>query len=588
MGLVLDPISAYGVPAPLADQGEGFLLGMHSTYDPEYRTQFYTRPGDERYVSSGCVNCRPEDFTTMMNTLGGPDTVMVVDTKNPNDKRLFEAAMQRKVQKQNDRQAYTVVPSGGGMPTTMGTSRYEYGGQTLDQVYQMMKRGGLNYDPKKKKGKQESFEEYQMRMGGLSKYQGPDQSQVGPEAYDPSPMYADWGNTENELPPPAADPLPIMKFPPFPRDNMNDNIDYSEDPLNTERTNREINRFRKPELRRTRREIELLQKQSDAPYTPSVYYQQQQQSKQNQSGQDQRSAFGPGGRGQGQNPYSNNLYNTYQTGQNFTNMFGNKAGAWSSIIGGGLSAMAGFGSGFGKSKFRYKQYDSKGNVIDKGRLKGESANIAASNLFNRYGQPQQQQQVAQQQVAPQNTKMGYGFNVPHMGKLPDMVPYRFEEGVDQIAKPPTKYFQAGGNPSMDFRYTTYTGPNEQSMMSSAWSSGVADAFELNRREDELEKLRTRSTGMSMVPATTAQKTQAGSPQGAINAPSFVPKTTVGNFGQDTYMQNPMMNYGQYGGMMMDDLYEDGGEYELDDMTPEDRDELLRRLIAAGYDIEYLD
>ena len=92
----------------------------------------------------------------------------------------------------------------------------------------------------------------------------------------------------------------------------------------------------------------------------------------------------------------------------------------------------------------------------------------------------------------------------------------------------------------------------------------------------------------MVPATTAQKTQAGSPQGAINAPSFVPKTTVANFGQDAYMQRPVMNYGQYGGMMMDDMYQDGGEYDLSDMTPQERDDVIRRLAAAGYDIEYLD
>jgi hypothetical protein len=579
LGLVLNPIAAYGMAPP-----DAVNVGIHGTYNPAVRNQFYTRPGEERNVSYGCINCRPSDYTTMMANLGGPDTLMVVDSQNPSDRQLFDSAVKQKGQREQNRQAYTVTPTIGGMPTSTGT-RYEYGGQTLDQVYQMMKRGGLNYDPKKKKGKQETFEEYQMRMGGLSKYQGNNQSQVGPDDYENLNAWQKMRMGVKDFFTEGSDAsINVNRFPDKIRDNrqipnqrydlLGDNYTNSPDgaydqlPYVKQKYDTDPSRINR-----------MNQQNQQAP----------QQQGQQQSGQDQRSAFGPGsGRSTGQGAGSDNLYNTYQTGQNFTNMFGNKAGAWSSIIGGGLSAMAGFGSGFGKSKFRYKQYDSKGNVIDKGRLKGESANIAASNLFNRYGQPQQQQQVAQQQMAPQNTKMGYGFNVPHMGKLPDMVPYRFEEGVDQIAKPPTKYFQAGGNPSMDFKYTTYTGPNEQSMMPSAWSAGVADAFELNRREEELEKMAMRSTGMSMVPATTAQKTQAGSPQGAINAPGFVPKTTVGNFGQDTYMQNPMMNYAQYGGMMMDDLYEDGGEYDLDDMTPEDRDELLRRLVAAGYDIEYLD
>ncbi len=469
---------------------------------------------------------------------------------------------------------------------------FEYGGQTLDQVYQMMKRGGLNYDPKKKKGKQETFEEYQMRMGGLSKYQGVDQSEVDESDYEMPPDETAWS---------AADEANYNQL--FGNDNKR------MDPNWLPGASR---RFMRKEARRQRafdRQAQRQHKQNAAnpsfmktpagPDEGAGYDQslgvndgfptvtldaqgrivtpgQQQQTAQ-QLGQDQRSAFGPGGGGgagaQGQNPYSNNAYNAYDTGKNFTNMFGNRAGAMSSIIGGGLSAMAGFGSGFGKSKFRFRNYDAKGNRVGpQGRLKGQAADIAASNLFNRYGQPQQQQQ---QPAMPFTQQVGN----------------QFMQNLKQNIMGPAgtrQYFQAGGNPSMDFKYTTYTGPNEQSMMPTAWSAGVADAFDLNRREEELEKMRMRSTGMSMVPATTAQKTQAGSPQGAINAPSFVPKTTVANFGQDAYMQRPVMNYGQYGGMMMDDMYQDGGEYDLSDMTPQERDDVIRRLAAAGYDIEYLD
>lgn len=46
----------------------------------------------------------------------------------------------------------------------------EYGGQTIDDIYQMMKKGGLNVDAKKKKGgelSQESFAKYLMKNGGF-------------------------------------------------------------------------------------------------------------------------------------------------------------------------------------------------------------------------------------------------------------------------------------------------------------------------------------------------------------------------------------------------------------------------------------
>lgn len=59
----------------------------------------------------------------------------------------------------------------------------QYGGTTdIDQAYQMMKRGGMDMNPKKKKGgkfTQESFEEYVMRNGGDLPIHQWQQSQTG-------------------------------------------------------------------------------------------------------------------------------------------------------------------------------------------------------------------------------------------------------------------------------------------------------------------------------------------------------------------------------------------------------------------------
>jgi hypothetical protein len=48
----------------------------------------------------------------------------------------------------------------------------EYGGQSdLEKIYQVMKKGGFNMNPRKKKGGGESFDQFMMRMGGLPKAQ---------------------------------------------------------------------------------------------------------------------------------------------------------------------------------------------------------------------------------------------------------------------------------------------------------------------------------------------------------------------------------------------------------------------------------
>jgi hypothetical protein len=118
----------------------------------------------------------------------------------------------------------------------------------------------------------------------------------------------------------------------------------------------------------------------------------------------------------------------------------------------------------------------------------------------------------------------------------------------------------------------------------AFSAGVADQFEANRMEDLREQARNRSA-VSNFAATTATKTVAGSPQGALNAPSFVPFTTESSFGQDAYLNRPMQ-MAQYGGNILDQ-FDDDQEVDLSEMTPQERDNFLKAVYAAGGSVEFL-
>lgn len=88
----------------------------------------------------------------------------------------------------------------------------EYGGQTLDEIYQKMKAGGLNFDPKKKRGgelSKETFAQYIQRNGGnLPKHQVKGQTFGPPTQLEDfsqrvSPIYApereDYGMPTDEV-----------------------------------------------------------------------------------------------------------------------------------------------------------------------------------------------------------------------------------------------------------------------------------------------------------------------------------------------------------------------------------------------------
>jgi hypothetical protein len=72
---------------------------MHQTYDPARRAPFYDKSGDQRGKSYGCVNGRCGDVATMFNQVADRDTVMVIDSRRPEDQQFLKQAQKRVTKK---------------------------------------------------------------------------------------------------------------------------------------------------------------------------------------------------------------------------------------------------------------------------------------------------------------------------------------------------------------------------------------------------------------------------------------------------------------------------------------------------------
>lgn len=98
-GMVRDvePIPAFGVPAPKSKD-----LGFHLTYmDPsnpavyKNRDSLYRGKESDRNASYGCINCEKESYEAFNKALPKTDTMLVLDSKNLNDRLLLEQAKAR-------------------------------------------------------------------------------------------------------------------------------------------------------------------------------------------------------------------------------------------------------------------------------------------------------------------------------------------------------------------------------------------------------------------------------------------------------------------------------------------------------------
>ena len=141
----------------VAKEGGEPCIGCFDKYNPSPQAQdlnwFYKKEGGEAFPQA---NMYPESWAGYSGTLyaTGGEAFPQAQTYLPYDR------------------------AGETRPNFMfaaGGSSDQFGGQyTNDQVYKIMEAGGLNMDPKKKRGKgmsKDQFSDYLMKNGGLTKYQ---------------------------------------------------------------------------------------------------------------------------------------------------------------------------------------------------------------------------------------------------------------------------------------------------------------------------------------------------------------------------------------------------------------------------------
>lgn len=157
---------------------------------------------------------------------------------------------------------------------------------------------------------------------------------------------------------------------------------------------------------------------------------------------------------------------------------------------------------------------------------------------------------------------------------------------------PAKQYGGGNNPG-DFKYTYRDQPQglENYAAALSFQSGALDAIQAAKqqkaRENMLMSQDTISSGI-MGPIAAADK--AMGPSGTINMPGAInPYLTgqPGNFGfnqfQPSMLQNQMV---KFGGDILDQ-FEDGGVYDLDGMSDEDVREFVNAIYAAGGSVDFL-
>lgn len=148
-GFNMDPIPAYGAPAPKAK-----AIAAHTTYpgDMARRDPLYRGPGDERNASYGCINCRKPDINSLTNQFPQGDTAIIVDSRNGNDRHYLK-------------ESYGIQHQFGG--ATDGAYEYGYGGMYAEggtnnpgfhalpdyvqhQILSNMAYGGIHINPANK------------------------------------------------------------------------------------------------------------------------------------------------------------------------------------------------------------------------------------------------------------------------------------------------------------------------------------------------------------------------------------------------------------------------------------------------------
>lgn len=465
----------------------------------------------------------------------------------------------------------------------------EFGGQAdLESIYRVMKAGGLNKNPRKKKGGGESFEEYMMRMGGLPK------AQEGPPSFNRWQRFRSnvkrtfTGNPDIRVrnQPEAPAPPPYNLYGP---DEGGSPYSSGMGPFTQEQMdyNRATSYY--DQAGSTPYPTVTMDRRGNITPVPTQYEEQQrqQQAAQQQTAPGtqsnapgaQRSSFGPQSpanqRQQAMqqaalDPGYGNAQLSAMAGIGAPSLFGRRGAAGLSLLTGALALGQSAGP---RSKFSYVDPATGKRT----RIKNRAADIAAAGMFGPrmiYMQGQPGQSAA---PGASNTP------APTPGSFNFVGPPTYNAQGGQM-----KRYPMGGNAG-DFQYT-FENPFDYNDEPAAFVSGVAKGFTLEDQKDRLNQMRNRSavTTSAMGPMT-ATKTQPGlgtaGPQGAVNAPGMLPDTGPASRPMGMFPMAPLM-YTQAGGNIMD--YLSDGEYDLpEDMDQDQIQELVNAIYAAGGSVEFL-
>jgi hypothetical protein len=398
----------------------------------------------------------------------------------------------------------------------------QYGGEAdLDAIYRLMKKGGIDYDPKKKKGGKidhlEQFKQYLAKGGShLSKAQAGRENNLTsiPQMQSRSFQALAEPNYLNDEPRMVDETgfIPGTSYP----DTQQGYKDYDRflhNPVNS----------------------------NVAKSGP-------------QSNRNRSQYFNPAA--------------TYEGSKFLGQMLGRTGSALFS-----LGSLAGFNplndlgtqpvnNLFGTSRGKFKHMSIGPDGVSREKYKGPDAGAVAKSYFN------------QEQPQP---------NKPSEGKYPNIFPYKMEPGEN---------WQYGGGPTYDsfkYKYRDVNAGMKAGINNLSGAQGYLDAIPGFNAKDAYNNQTTNTAVNNFGSGYGATKSTMSSfgteaPASAMNNRSAVnPYASAFPANQSPNSAIPQYLQSQSHGGSVWDKYEDGGEYDINDLTQEDID----AIIAAGGSIEYI-
>lgn len=451
-------------------------------------------------------------------------------------------------------QAQTYLPyDRGGNPSP--NFMFEYGGTTdIDQAYQIMKRGGFDMNPKKKKGgkfSDESFQEYVMKNGGKLPMHQWQTSQTGFGQRDATQVFrpnVQFSGLQQVKPNPVNTYLGSLLNNQQAVNPMQ-NIMANSRPMNQQaqsaagaRTAGSASGVKRTPAANTPASASVARDNTPVTMmTPKGPGQLPVDIDMTVQGRD---ALDEKGNIMQQNEQQEGYYNPFQAytaGKTAANLFGTKGAAGLGL----LSFIPGFGaaaSNAGPMGGMFGRRDKiKGNVVGpygsfEGKLKGRES---IADMFGR------------------------------------------------VYTPPQKQF--GGDADWEYSYYDVPAGMEDVGGAFAFQSGVMTGIDQKKLKEQQNKLRnqdTVSSGIAMGPI--ASKTPGNAAVGTTNFMGAVNpfmSGQPGNFGLGTYGSS-MLSNAKFGGNILDQ-FQDGAEVDLDGMSEQQIQDFVNAVYAAGGTIEYL-